>query len=114
METTYYSLDARRMTVYDMASGETAPRRYTCLRPSAPPSAETGEGKVLDVASYRRALSTAGEDGLPPEEPPAAEEREPAHRSVRRRLFPAALEVCATLALIVMACVVVLQFLPLL
>ena len=34
METTYYNLDAKRLTVYDMASGESVPRprSYTCIR----------------------------------------------------------------------------------
>ena len=122
METIYYRLDARRLTVYHMASGEAAPapRDMLYLRPQ--PKAPRPEGKVLDFDACRRALA-----GEPEEAPvPAAGAREdPSHvgaegapdgdesRARRPRWFHLALDAAASLAVVVMAAVVVSQFLRL-
>ena len=122
METIYYRLDARRLTVYHMASGEAAPapRDMLYLRPQ--PKAPRPEGKVLDFDACRRALA-----GEPEEEPvPAGEAREglspagersapdgEAPRARRPRRLRLALDAAASLAVVVMAAVVVSQFLRL-
>ena len=117
METIYYNLDARRMTVYDMASGEAAPAPRDMLFLRTQPRTPQREGKVLDFDACRRALTgeetpfdlpeDAGEET--PEEVPAVEQP----RQRRPRRFHLALDAAASLAVVVMAAVVVSQFLRL-
>ena len=57
METIYYNLDARRLTVYDMASGEAAPAPRDMLFLRTQPRTPQREGKVLDFDACRRALT---------------------------------------------------------
>lgn len=123
METIYYNLDARRVSVCNMASGETSPqcRSYAVLRKVEEKRAGAG-GKVLDLETYRRKLSAESGEEESKEEPsfmPAAalcpaftEAETPARRRARRAGF--ALDLFATLAILIMAVVVVIGFLPLL
>ena len=125
METIYYNLDARRLTVYDMASGEAAPAPRDMLFLRTQPRVPQREGKVLDFDACRRALT--GEEtpfDLPEDageevrEDNSGEDRTaPAGGKPRarrpRRLQPA-LDAAASLAVVVMAAVVVSQFLGLL
>ena len=78
METIYYNLDARRLTVYDMASGEAAPAPRDMLFLRTQPRVPQREGKVLDFDACRRALTG--------EETPLTCRRTPGKR--RRRRFP--------------------------
>ncbi|MEG1879647.1 MAG: hypothetical protein RR211_08425 [Pseudoflavonifractor sp.] len=103
METIYYHLDARELSVCDQASGQAAPvaRRYTCLQKRTG-SASIPGGAVLNFADYCPAA--AQEEALPPAAPRPATHRVAA-------LLP---DLCATLAIVVMAIVVIARFLPLL
>ena len=109
METIYYNLDARKLTVYGMASGGSAPRPCLCLDRRERPSGT--EGVVLDMEAYRRrrAGEEAPSEASQPEAPACAEER-PARRANRRTGL--LLDLCASLAIVVMAAVVVACFLP--
>ena len=98
METIYYNLDARRLTVYDMASGEAAPAPRDMLFLRTQPRAPQREGKVLEDITEEL-----------PEEVPAVEQP----RERRPRRFHLALDAAASLAVVVMAAVVVSQFLRL-
>lgn len=124
METVYYNLDARRVSTCDMASGETSPqcRSYAVLRKVEEKRAGQ-PGKVLDMEAYRRkaeledlrrAELVAPYDGeeryealIPAPAAPAA-----AHRNRRVRIFGLTLDAFATVAILVMATVVVTAFLP--
>lgn len=110
METIYYTLDARRVSRFDMASGEAAPicRQYAVLRPRDEPH-EGAEGKILDFAAYRRALTAPEEeeyDQLHPA-PKAALSAKP--ESTRTGLV---LDILATVGILTMAAVVILAFVP--
>lgn len=113
METIYYRLDARRLTVYHMASGEAAPPPRSLLRLCPEGRAPRGPGKVLDFEACRRAMSAQGGQAPAPSvsgpalspAPAPAEETTP--RSRRLRL---ALDAAASLAVVVMAAVVISQF----
>jgi hypothetical protein len=116
METIYYNLDARRVSTCDMASGETSPqcRNYAILRSVEAKRAGVG-GKVLDLEAYRRRPSgTEPDAGNLWEEAPSAAapagDDPPERRSARRTGL--ALDLFATLAILVMAVVVVVCFLP--
>lgn len=124
METIYYNLDARRLTVYDMASGEAAPAPRDMLFLRTQPRVSQREGKVLDFDACRRALT--GEEtpfDLPEDageevrEDNSGEDRtvsaveQPRERRPQR--FHLALDAAASLAVVVMAAVVVSQFLRL-
>lgn len=111
METTYYHLDARRLTVYGMASGGAAPQPRPCLCLGRRERQPAPAGVVLNMADYRRSAAAAL-----PERAPEAPVRPSPHRAPRRNARRAglALEVCASLAIVVMAVVVVACFLPLL
>lgn len=121
METIYYNLDARRLTVYDMASGEAAPAPRNMLFLRARPQDARREGKVLDFDACRRALAgeerpsalpaDAGGDNSGEDRTAPAGGKPRARRP--RRLQPA-LDAAASLAVVVMAAVVVSQFLGLL
>lgn len=115
METIYYRLDARRLTVYHMASGEAAPPPRSLLRLCPEGRAPRGPGKVLDFEACRRAMSAQGgqapapsvsDPALSPAPAPAPAEETPP-RSRRLRL---ALDAAASLAVVVMAAVVISQF----
>lgn len=107
METIYYNLDAKRLTVYDMASGESAPqpRSYTCIRKSEP---QTRPGQVLDLDAYRRKL--AGETAESSADASVEVPQPRAGAEKRTRRFALSLDLCATVAVVVMAVVVVSQF----
>lgn len=122
METVYYNLDARRVSTCDMASGETAPqcRSYAVLRKVEQKRADQG-GKVLDLAAYRRKLTEEqeAEEAWDEEErweatasvfPAMPAAAQAASRCTRHAGF--ALDFFATLAILVMAAVVVIGFLP--
>ena len=113
METTYYNLDAKRLTVYDMASGESVPRprSYTCIRRR---SSRAKPGQVLDMEAYRRKL--AGEEGGLSGETAGELEQAAAQPRAQRRLRRSALvmDFCATAAVVVMAVVVISQFIHIL
>lgn len=124
METIYYNLDARRLTVYDMASGEAAPAPRDMLFLRTRPAAPRRERKVLDFDACRRALAGEGTPSDLPEEAMdgtgldnSGESRAvPAGEGPRQRRpqpFHLALDAAASLAVIVMAAVVVSQFLRL-
>lgn len=128
METIFYSLDATRLTSYDLVSGETAPQvRYCPVPRSASHIHAGGPAKVLDMEEYRRRLAEgqAGERREEDEDWPD-EYYEPVRykavlpapaQSVRRRKvrkLALGLDFCATLAILVMVVVVVRGFLPLL
>lgn len=124
METVYYHLDARRVSTCDMASGETSPQRrsYAVLRKVE--EKRSGQpGKVLDMDAYRRRLEVAEKRRAEVVAPYDEEERyesvipatiAPAasHRSRRVRVFGLTLDAFATVAILVMATVVVTAFLP--
>lgn len=118
METVYYNLDARRVSVQDMASGETAPRcrSYAVLRKVEEKKA--GQmGKVLDLEAYRRKQAQAAEEEWDEEERyeavlPAPAAQTSAPRTRRVRVFGLTLDAFATVAIVVMATVVVTAFLP--
>lgn len=121
METIYYRLDARRLTVYHMASGEAAPAPRDMLFLRTQPTAPRPEGKVLDFDACRRALAgEVEEEALPGSAgdgdiSPAGQEAAPASSRARgARRLRLALDVAASLAVVVMAAVVVSQFLRLL
>lgn len=119
METVYYNLDARRVSTCDMASGEASPqcRSYAVLRKVEEKRAGAS-GKVLDMEAYRRKLAESTEEEswdeeeryeaiVPAPAAPAATQR------VRRiRVFGLTLDAFATVAILVMATVVVTAFLP--
>lgn len=123
METIYYNLDARRVSVRNMASGETSPqcRSYTVLRRVEEKHAGAGK-KVLDLEEYRRKRSVESEEAGTQEDysfAPAAvpcsasaESETSAYRRARWAGF--ALDLFATLAILVMAGVVIYGFLPIL
>lgn len=124
METIYYNLDARRLTVYDMASGEAAPAPRDMLFLRTQPRVPQREGKVLDFDACRRALT--GEEtpfDLPEDAAEEVREDNPGEdrtvsaveqpRQRRPRRFHLALDAAASLAVVVMAAVVVSQFLRL-
>lgn len=118
METIYYNLDARRLTVYGMASGEAAPAPRDMLFLRARPQAPQQEGRVLDFDACRRALT--GEEApfaAPDAVMEGAQEDHSAgkgNRARRPRRLHLALDAAASLAVMVMAAVVVSQFLGLL
>ena len=125
METIYYNLDARRLTVYDMASGEAAPAPGAMLFLRARPQAARRAGKVLDFGACRRALTGEEPPSALPEDAPKGESGDGAgeHRAApaggKSRVrspgrFQLALDAAASLAVVVMAAVVVSQFLRLL
>ncbi len=110
METIYYTLDARRISRFDMASGEAAPtyRQYAVLRRKEEPRAGE-DGKVLDFAAYRRALTAPQEEDYA-ESQPAPKAMPPARReSTRTGLV---LDVLATVGILTMAAAVILAFVP--
>lgn len=113
METIYYNLDARRVSTCDMASGETSPqcRSYAILRRVEEKRAGAGS-KVLDLEEYRRRLSGTelGAEALWEEAPSSARDDTPERRHSRRTGL--ALDFFATLAILAMAVVVVVCFLP--
>ena len=112
METIYYNLDAKRLTVYNMASGESVPqpRSYTCIRRS---SSRAKPGQVLDMDAYRRKL--AGEEGGLSGEAGQQEQAAAQPRAQRRpRRAALAMDFCATAAVVVMAVVVISQFIHIL
>lgn len=123
METIYYNLDARRVSVRNMASGETSPqyRSYAVLRKVEEKRNGAGK-KVLDLEEYRRKLAMEREEvgdredySFAPAAVPcsASSQRETsARRRARRAGF--ALDLFATLAILVMAGVVIYGFLPIL
>ncbi len=115
METIYYHLDARRVSVQGMASGEAVPhcRSYAVLRKTEE-KCSAAPGKVLDLEAYRRRLSLAeeAEVELTISEPAPKPHGERTHRFHRRAFL--ALDCFATLAILVMTVVVVMGFLPLL
>lgn len=118
METIYYNLDARRVSTCDMASGETSPqcRSYAILRRVEEKRAGAG-AKVLDLEEYRRRLSGTEPDAeelweeVPSAAAPAGDDTPERRRSRRTGLT---LDFFATLAILAMAVVVVVCFLPLL
>ncbi len=113
METVYYNLDARRVSVRDMASGETSPqcRSYAVLR-KAEKKRECPRGEVLDLEAYRHARAGAQPEGARREEAPALPAGECAPVRSRPGRAAQALDLLATLAVLVMAAVVVSCFLP--
>lgn len=120
METVYYNLDARRVSTCDMASGETSPqcRSYAVLRKVEKKRAGQ-PGKVLDMDAYRRKLSdSAQRDEVWDEDErcqaviPAPIAPAPSQRTRRVHVFGLTLDAFATVALLVMATVVVTAFLP--
>lgn len=107
METTYYSLDTRRVTVCDMASGESA-RSYTCINPAV--RAEQGPGVILDLDAYRRRLAGEPDGEAQATDPAVPADGRAAPRRRARRGAAVVLELSASLSLIAMAWVVVFQF----
>ena len=122
METIYYRLDARRLTVYHMASGEAAPAPRDMLFLRSRPKAPRPEGKVLDFDACRRALAGEPEEEAQPDAGSAGECAPAGDKSasdggaprVRRpHRLRLALDAAASLAVVVMAAAVVGQFLRL-
>lgn len=107
METIYYHLDAKQLTMYDLASGEGAPQphSYTWIHREAP---VCKDGKVLDFDAYRRKL--AGEDAAAEGGSSAEPRQEAPVRAAGRSGLSLVLDLCASLAIVVMAAVVVSQF----
>ena len=126
METIYYNLDARRLTVYGMASGEAAPAPRDMLFLRARPQTPQQEGRVLDFYACRRALTGEEAPFAAPdavmegaqEDHSTVEDRSASsgkgNRARRPRRLHLALDAAASLAVMVMAAVVVSQFLGLL
>lgn len=113
METIYYNLDARRLTVYEMASGEAAPAPRDMLFLRTQPRTPQREGKVLDFDACRRALTgeetpfdlpedavdgTGLDDSAENRAVHAGEER----CARRRRQLAWALDAAASLAVVIM------------
>lgn len=117
METVYYHLDARRVSTCDMASGETSPqcRSYTVLRKVEEKRARE-PGKVLNMEAYRRKLEDELQEavggGIPDAPSIAPTVSAATQRSRRVRIFGLTLDAFATVAVLVMATVVVTAFLP--
>ena len=115
METIYYSIDAKRLSVCASAEGrracggqETVCYTFVPSRKRTPPKA--GAGKVLDFEAYRRAHRPEC-----PEEP--AEEENPArmrpgrHGQTEHRWK--LLDLCASGTVVAASLVVLVRFLPL-
>ena len=110
METIYYNLDARRLTEYDMASGEGAARARQRLYLRRQTQAPAGGGVVLNLADYRRSAGAAEE--VSPAEEVLPQARAEHAKPPRGRRAALALEFCASAAVVIMAVVVVACFLP--
>ena len=95
METIYYSLDAKRLTVCGEAAGRFVPRPRRPVTPAG--------GKVVDFTAYRQAAH--------PEEYAPREEAPGRPRPVRRRRTLAlTVDLAATGAVVVLLAAVVLRF----
>ena len=107
METIYYSLDAKRLTVCAAARGQRASggQETVCYaflpRRSAPAARSAAGGKVVDINAYRRSIQPAEPA------PPAPADRPRAPR--RQRLLLAA-ELAATGAVVVLLAAVAVLF----
>ena len=116
METTYFSIDAKRIVVCGgeearQAAGGGGSTRYAVIPRRRAAAAPRHEGKILDFRAYQAAART-----VPPEEEvPAAEQptRRGRTREAGRPGLPLVLDLLATGAILGTAATAVLHFLAL-
>lgn len=106
METIYYSINAKRLTVCGQAGGRRASGGgetvcYAFVSPHRK-QAPAGSGKILDFDACRRSRAQAQ-----PALPDAAEQRGPRNRGPRPWLL---LDLCASAALVAVVAAVLIRF----